>query len=543
MDDCEHKFTETVDSATICRDCGYCCSSELLVPDSSDLYEGRTIRREALDGSTIDPGKRRNNLSAETVIQQTITSLCLETIETRVKALYNMVEKKFEIGEGQLLRLVVGACALLAIREEKIPKTMREVAFAIGVEFRNLTAVVHKIRTHVLPSVPSFIDVELLVINAINKLFENQNIKLPIYTDIKQLDHLKYDLSVLDAQYYDYLEEATNHSSEDFSVLIMKSYRKVFFSLCMELLKYSDTDNLISGRQPSPIGAAIVLLAIEATEKPSFDEWKNNHRRASEIVGKIFQIDSRLAMNDRYKEMVNMMHSKVSILPWSSLSQECKSRCYIFITDVIQFHKWILSCREKGRQNVRHSDQNANNETIEIETNKDSGNNGFSQKLDKMNVYNETDVTKSRDLESCSDKETDTSDCYLDDDELEDYVRDEDEIELAKESWELYHQGDSDDRRKQSKDTRSNPPAKRCRILREKGIPKKSKTNDVNNNGDTHLESTLENKSVTPRRKYTKKANKIDTIQERVQIESSTSKIKLNFDPNQINMADRKSVV
>ncbi|CAG8612480.1 3192_t:CDS:2, partial [Racocetra persica] len=425
----------------------------------------------------------------------------------------------------------------LAIREEKIPKTMREVAFILGLEFRNLTAVVHKIRTHVLPSVPSFIDVELLVINAINKLFENQNVKLPIYTDIRQLDHLKYDLSVLNAQYYDnYLdEETTNNSSDDFSVLIMKSYRKVFFSLCMELLKYSDNDNLVSGRQPSPIGAAIVLLAIEATEKPSFDEWKNNHRRASEIIGRIFQIDPKLTMNDRYREMVNLMHSKVNALPWSSLSQECKSRCYIFITDVIQFHKWILNCREKGRQNVRHSDQDANNELIEIETNKDLDYRDVVQELSKKN--DEAGVTNSRDLEFYSDRETDESDFFLDDDELEDYVRDEDEIELAKESWELYHQEDSNGKEKQSKDAKSKLPTKRCRVLRERGISKKSKTTDVNNNRNTHLETALENKSVTPKRKYTKKADKIDAIQERVQIESSTSKIKLNFDPNQINMA------
>ncbi|CAG8556233.1 10286_t:CDS:2, partial [Cetraspora pellucida] len=474
----------TVDSTRICKDCGYCYFSECLVPDSSDLYEGRTIRREALDGSTIDPGKRRNDILAESVIQRTITSLCLETIETRVKSLYNMVEKKFEVGEGQLLRLVVGACALLAIREEKIPKTMREVAFILGLEFRNLTAVVHKIRAHILPSVPSFIDVELLVINAINKLFENQNVKLPIYTDIRQLDHLKYDLSVLNAQHYDdyFDEEITNNSNEEFSVLIMKSYRKVFFSLCMELLKYSDNDNLVSGRQPSPIGAAVVLLAIEATEKPSFDEWKNNHRRASEMIGRIFQIDPKLTMCDRYREMINLMHSK--------------------------FHKWVLNCREKGRQNVRHSDQDTNNELIEIETNED---------LDCRDVGHEL--------------KTDGSDFFLDDDELEDYVRDEDEVELAKESWELYHQ------EKQSKDAKSKLPTKRCRVLREKGISKKSKTNDVNNNRNTHLETTLENKSVTLKRKYTKKADKIDAMQERVQIESSTSKIKLNFDPNQINMA------
>ncbi|CAG8762668.1 2313_t:CDS:2, partial [Racocetra fulgida] len=326
--------------------------------------------------------------------------------------LYNMVEKKFEVGEGQLLRLVVGACALLAIREEKIPKTMREVA--------------------------------LLVINAINKLFENQNVKLPIYTDIRQLDHLKYDLSVLNAQYYDdYLdEETTNNSSDDFS-----------------LLKYSDNDNLVSGRQPSPIGAAIVLLAIEATEKPSFDEWKNNHRRASEIIGRIFQIDPKLTMNDRYREMVNLMHSKVNALPWSSLSQEC-------------------------RQNVRHSDQDANNELIEIEMNKDLDCRDVVQELNKKN--DEAGVANSRDLEFYSDRETDESDFFLDDDELEDYVRDEDEIELAKESWELYHQEDSNGKEKQSKD---------AKILRERGISKKSKTTDVNNKRNAHLETALENRS------------------------------------------------
>ncbi|CAG8531821.1 1196_t:CDS:2 [Diversispora eburnea] len=410
---CEHKSTEIIDSISVCKGCGW-CSSEIFVPDSHDLYEGRTLVPKALDGTRIEIGVCRSNPSVERVIHQITSSLGLDSTETKIISLYNMVEKKFQVGEGQLLRVVIGACALLAIREEKIPKTMREVAFTLGVELQQLASVVHKIRMHFMPSVPSFIDIEILVNKAIYEIFENQvnKINLPIYVDIMQLDHLKQDVQTFriprDNFYF-----RDNISCEEFQEQIMKCYRKVFTELCTQILKYANEDNIVSGKQPSPVGAAIVLIAIEATEKPSAEEWKNNHKRVSEIIGKKFQVDSHLVMNDRYKEIIDLIHHKVVDLPWSYLAKENKNRSYLYVVDLVQFHEWILNSREKGKR--------------------------------KQHVL-------------------------LNDEELEEYLRNDNEVEFVKNSW-VNSEG-------QNENVTKKAPKKRKRMLREIDTSQQRKIED-----------------------------------------------------------------
>ena len=67
-------------------------------------------------------------LQVEPILNQTLSTLELLEFKTRVVAYYNAVDKNFIIGEGKLLNYVIAACALLVLREEKIPRTLREVA-------------------------------------------------------------------------------------------------------------------------------------------------------------------------------------------------------------------------------------------------------------------------------------------------------------------------------------------------------------------------------------------------------------------------------
>lgn len=68
------------------------------------------------------------NLQVEPILNQTLSTLDLLDFKTRVITYYNAVDKNFIIGEGKLLHYVIAACALLVLREEKIPRTLREIA-------------------------------------------------------------------------------------------------------------------------------------------------------------------------------------------------------------------------------------------------------------------------------------------------------------------------------------------------------------------------------------------------------------------------------
>ncbi|CAG8482430.1 6604_t:CDS:2 [Acaulospora morrowiae] len=511
---CEHEITEIVDSAIICKKCGEYISSEIFEPDSHDLYEGRTLRPVTLDGTRIDPGGFQNKLSAKLAINQITYSLGLETIESKVTALFNMVEKKFQVGEGHLLRVVIGACALLIIREEKIPKTMREVAFTLDLEIQQLTNVVHKIRMHLMPSVPSFIDVEVLVNKVMHELFENRDNRqyLPIYVDTQQLDHLRQDVQAFDTRSdSNYPEDSV--SRKEFQDHIMKYYRKVFTGLCMQLLKYANEGNIITGKQPSPVGAAIILIAVEATEKPSHEEWKNNHKRASDIISRMFQVDSHLIMIDRYKELIDLIHSKVINLPWSFLAQENKSRSYLYLVDLVQFHAWISDCREKGKQKRRammDRDTGAEHDETISTDHVDHGGEGRSP-----------EKSYSKDRVTSEEHRLDVSDVPLDDEELEEYMRTENEIEMARNSWE--DQESSGDQSEHN-NTKSKMLKKRRQVLREKGTFKKRRVDDrleasqSDGFGDTDGDDVASN------------------AHKKVARTEKTSKIKLNFDPSTIDM-------
>ncbi|CAG8520392.1 9347_t:CDS:2 [Acaulospora colombiana] len=463
-----------------------------------DLYEGRTLRPETLDGTRIDPNSYDNRPSVELVINQTTSSLGLEVIESKVIALFNMVEKKFHVGEGQLLRVVVGACALLIIREEKIPKTMREVAFTLDLEMQHLTNVVHKIRMHLMPSVPSFIDVEVLVNKVIHDLLENHDNKfnLPIYVDIMQLDHLRQDVQVYDIQSEsNYSEESVSH--KEFQDCIMKYYRKVFTGICMQLLKYANEGNIITGKQPSPVGAAIVLIAIEATEKPSHDEWKNNHKRASDIV--------------------------IS-LPWSFLAQENKSRSYLYVADLSQFYEWVSNCREKGKQK-KHAMVDKGM-SIEPESVVSTDLTDHNENRSSMQDYR--DISDGHVI--CEGHESDVT---LDDEELDEYMRNESEIEIAKNSWE--DQESLDDQN--AHDQKNKVLRKRRQVLREKGTFKKRKVDDQVENSQSDASENMDGDDVKYKtRKKLARTEKGSQKRNGREKELNSSKIKLNFDPSTVDM-------
>lgn len=276
-----------------------------------------------------------------------------------------------------------------------------------------------------MPSIPSFIDIEILVNKAIYELFENPSNKVnfPIYIDMTQLDHLKQDVELFTTP-RDNFHFRDNMSCEEFQEQIMICYRRVFTGLCTQLLKYANEDNIISGKQPSPVGAAIVLIAIEATEKPSVEEWKSNHKRASEIIGKKFQVDSHLVMNDRYKEMIDLIHHKVVDLPWSHLAKENKARSYLYVVDLMQFHEWILNSRGKGKRKQRKVINN--NDTNDTNIELDGTTNSNSVELVRHDQTNINISGNNNDLRN--DGRDTNEDIPLNEEELDEYLRNENEV-------------------------------------------------------------------------------------------------------------------
>ncbi|CAG8759177.1 15751_t:CDS:2, partial [Funneliformis caledonium] len=274
------------------------------------LYGGRALRRVTIDGGTQDPGSKKKNPHVEPVLDQTLSTLELLEFRTRVIAYYNAVDKNFIIGEGKLLHYVIAACALLVLREEKIPRTLREIAYTLELNLNRLCDVVFMIRSKFAPNVTNFVSVEDLIIRSIGVMFDDElhKINFPLYTDIKQLCHLKEDIQAFEKCRE--IDLPNNTTSEEFLEKMTKIYRVVFTGICMELLKYANDAFILSGRQPTFLGAAIALLAVEATEKPSVHEVKKHRKRAIGLISKIFMVDCQFVLFERYRELLDVIYHK-----------------------------------------------------------------------------------------------------------------------------------------------------------------------------------------------------------------------------------------
>ncbi|CAB4399400.1 unnamed protein product [Rhizophagus irregularis] len=493
FEDCTHNHTETFEGNKVCRDCGIVLNDIFeqqgeIVPDRSDLYDGRTFRPETIDGGTQDPGTEKKNPLVEPILNQTLSTLDLLDLKTRVIAYYNAVDKNFIIGEGKLLHYVIAACALLVLREEKIPRTLREIAYLLELDLSRLCEVLFMIRSKFAPNVTNFVSVEDLIIRSIGIMFEDEKHKInfPLYTDIKQICHLKEDIHVYEKRKEIDLPNNTNNmESEEYREKMIKIYRVVFTGICMELLKYANDAFILSGRQPSFLGAAISLLAIEATEKPSVQEVKKSRKNVIHTISKIFMVDCHFVLFERYRELLDVIYHKViNIIPWCTHAKENKSRSYLYVTDLVQFQEWILKSRlkgkgkgkDKGDVNVENNDpvynESAENSTGVILTSTDTS--GFASSFtDNINERNE---------------QNNNGDIEFDEAELDEYMRDEEEVEMFKKVWESL-QSNTIEKSEKNKNTRLKKTT-RLKRLREKD------GEDKTSNHIEHLSSAGESSPI-----------------------------------------------
>ncbi|CAJ0870161.1 1003_t:CDS:2, partial [Entrophospora sp. SA101] len=314
--ECEHKHTQAIDLVTtICNDCGLCVSlNEFVSEFELEFDKTRTLLPTSIDGNIVQPGQYNNKPNILNAIKRTLSTLNFSNFESRVVAIYNRVSKDFEIGQGQLLGLVIASCAIIVIREEKAPITIREIAAMLELNVYQLSNTLNIIRSNFHPSVTTFLELEILITRALNEMFENDGWKnrLPLYNNnIKALRHLEENWRML--------ESRGNYET-----------------------------NIVTGRQPAPIAGAIILLALEATERPSFDEWKINHKNIAKSIGTIVNVDSSCSMQERYRELVDIMSNKITDIPWAYLAHKNKNRSYLYINDVLQFHDYIMESHEKN---------------------------------------------------------------------------------------------------------------------------------------------------------------------------------------------------
>ncbi|CAI2190863.1 17356_t:CDS:2, partial [Funneliformis geosporum] len=383
------------------------------------LYGGRSLRRVTIDGGTQDPGSKKKNPHVEPILDQTLSSLDLLEFRTRVIAYYNAVDKNFIIGEGKLLHYVIAACALLVLREEKIPRTLREIAYTLELDLNRLCDVVFMIRSKFAPNVTNFVSVEDLIIRSIGVMFEDERHKFnfPLYTNIKQLCHLKDDIQAFEKCRE--IDLPNNITSGEYLEKMTKIYRVVFTGICMELLKYANDAFILSGRQPTFLGAAISLLAVEATEKPSVHEIKKHRKRVVDLISKIFMVDCQFVLFERYRELLDVIYHKViNIIPWCTHAKENKSRSYLYVTDLVQFQEWILGSRLKGKGKTKDErnvniDEVMNNNNNELDENNNEANLIFT---DTSSFTNNNSYGQYND-----------GNMEIDEGELDEYVRNEEE--------------------------------------------------------------------------------------------------------------------
>ncbi|CAG8574711.1 15157_t:CDS:2, partial [Acaulospora morrowiae] len=225
-----------------------------------------------------------------------------------------------------------------------------------------------------------------------------------------------------------------------------------------------------------------------------------------------------------YKELIDLIHSKVINLPWSFLAQENKSRSYLYLVDLVQFHAWVSDCREKGKQKRRA--------VIDRDTGTDTGAEHdetiSTGQVDHGGESRSPEKTYSKERVTSEEHRSDVSDVPLDDEELEEYMRTENEIEMAKNSWE--DQESSGDQSEHN-NTKNKVYKKRKQVLREKGTFKKRRVEDrleasqSDGFGDTDGDDV-----ASDARKKVARTEKSSGG------ESNAPKLKLNFDPSTIDM-------
>ncbi|CAG8699866.1 2524_t:CDS:2 [Ambispora leptoticha] len=362
---CEHpRDAREEDDAgrNCCTKCGL-VFSEIVVTEPYDQIGMQNKAREArnfinegfvLGNDTIMNGKKMSHvfsgarlnkpsLPRTHFLKMTCGALGIMSLQEHVWSLVLQYDSKNHLKLGRELDYAIAAAAYITIRERKLAVTLYDIGKTTKISPGDINSLArHMIKVLGMKLESPNVSMESLLAGSIEAMFHEDVIHhLPLYT--KDLMHLYREVNTFpQAIYLRHSENCANITAGNCILVnnlpeIMELYRKVLIGTAYYLLEYASNAGFITGRNPIPMTAAILLYAIEATEKPSVTERVTNHKMVEEFVACAFDIRPDRIMLSRYKEIRYHMNQQVQKIHFAYLAKDDPFRSYLYINDLIKF--------------------------------------------------------------------------------------------------------------------------------------------------------------------------------------------------------------
>ncbi|CAG8540320.1 6262_t:CDS:2 [Ambispora gerdemannii] len=362
---CEHpKDAREEDDAgrTCCKECGL-VFSEIVAVEPSDEIGLQNNARQArnfintgftLGKDTILNGRRMTHVFPRAqlckpdiprthFLKITCGKLGILSIQEHVWSLVLQYNSKNQVKLGRELEYAIAAAAYITIRERKLTVTLYDISKATKISPGDINSLArHMIKVLGMKLESPNVSMESLLAGTIEAMFHEEIAHhLPLYT--KDLMHLYREVNTFpQAIYSRHIENCVNITVGNCIQVnnipeIMELYRKVLIGTAYYLLEYASNAGFITGRSPVPMAAAILLYAIEATEKPSVAERVANHKMVEEFVTCAFDLKPDRSMLRRYKEIRYHMNQQVQKIHFAYIAKDDPFRSYLYVNDLIKF--------------------------------------------------------------------------------------------------------------------------------------------------------------------------------------------------------------
>ncbi|CAG8562102.1 18872_t:CDS:2 [Gigaspora rosea] len=302
------------------------------------------------------------------------SALHIQSLTERVKYILKIyLTRTTQLKRRTEITVLVGAAMVFAVRENAIAITLNEIAEVAGTTVPSLSSTIQHIRNYVPEFTIQLIDTEKILERVIDLMFtpvaplqvpqplqEQQQSDspsmltttttsaqpsklLPIYTTESDLTHLYDDIKM----FYD---ETSIPAIPGLSPL-MTHYKKILLVISRAILSFASSSLLTTGRQPIPVLAAVILLSIEAIEKPNSAERAKNHKLAESYVAAMHGIKPETVMTTRYRELKQLLYPQVLKLPWAVLAHETPAKGYLYLIDLVNFKSLLEKDRHPPAYN------------------------------------------------------------------------------------------------------------------------------------------------------------------------------------------------
>ncbi|CAG8583027.1 10764_t:CDS:2, partial [Paraglomus brasilianum] len=293
------------------------------------------------------------------------SALHIQSLTERVKYILKIyLTRTTQLKRRTEITVLVGAAMVFAVRENAIAITLNEIAEVAGTTVPSLSSTIQHIRNYVPEFTIQLIDTEKILERVIDLMFtpvaplqvpqplqEQQQSDspsmltttttsaqpsklLPIYTTESDLTHLYDDIKM----FYD---ETSIPAIPGLSPL-MTHYKKILLVISRAILSFASSSLLTTGRQPIPVLAAVILLSIEAIEKPNSAERAKNHKLAESYVAAMHGIKPETVMTTRYRELKQLLYPQVLKLPWAVLAHETPAKGYLYLIDLTHTEQEVI---------------------------------------------------------------------------------------------------------------------------------------------------------------------------------------------------------